>query len=37
MISLAGIDNWKIATGNLDEEDFKSTVLLGELSEAISL
>ena len=31
----AGIDNWKIATGNLDEEDFKKYgVATGELSEA---
>lgn len=31
----AGIDNWKIATGNLDEEDFeKYGVAAGELAEA---
>ena len=31
----AGIDNWKIATGNLDDEDFeKYGVAAGELAEA---
>ena len=31
----AGIDNWKIATGNLDQEDFeKYGVAAGELAEA---
>jgi replicative DNA helicase len=31
----AGIDNWKISTGNLDEEDFeKYGVAAGELAEA---
>lgn len=31
----AGIDNWRIATGNLDEEDFeKYGVAAGELAEA---
>jgi replicative DNA helicase len=33
--SQAGIDNWKISTGNLDEEDFeKYGVAAGELAEA---
>lgn len=33
--SQAGIDNWKIATGNLDDEDFeKYGVAAGELAEA---